>query len=168
MCPANGSEGVIRSRGPTAERPEAVRIWLLGGFRAAVGSRTVEDKHWRLRKATALVKLLALAPRHRLHREQVMDLLWPDSGRAAASNNLRQALHTARKALKPTAGSRYLVSEDEELVLGPKSDLWVDAEALEETAAIARRSEDPASYRVAIDLYAGELLPEDRIVSSAE
>jgi hypothetical protein len=30
---------------------EAVRIWLLGGFRVSVGSRTVEDDEWRLRKA---------------------------------------------------------------------------------------------------------------------
>jgi hypothetical protein len=36
------------------------------------------DASWRLRKAAGLVKLLALAEGHRLHREQAMDLLWPD------------------------------------------------------------------------------------------
>ena len=52
-------------------------MWLLGGFRVSVGARTIEDGGWRLRKAASLVKLLALAPGHRLHREQAMDLLWP-------------------------------------------------------------------------------------------
>ena len=58
-------------------------VWLLGGFRVSVGSRTLEGSQWRLRKATALVKLLAPAPGHRLHREQAMDLLWPALGKKA-------------------------------------------------------------------------------------
>jgi len=54
---------------PRADGPETVRVWLLGGFRISVGSRTITQDAWRLRKAAALVKLLALAPNHRLHRE---------------------------------------------------------------------------------------------------
>jgi DNA-binding SARP family transcriptional activator len=86
-----------------------------------------------------LVKLLALAPGHRLHREQIMDLLWPGSGRKAASNNLRRVIHTARRILDPAAGSRYLASEEESLVLCPRGQLWVDVETFEEVAATARR-----------------------------
>ena len=106
---------------PAGGKPEAVRIRLLGGFSVSVGDRTVWEDTWRLRKAASLVKLLALAPGHRLHREQVMELLWPDLGRRAASNNLRQALYTARQALEPysSAGSRYLASQDESLRLCP-------------------------------------------------
>src|SRR5215204_268682 len=101
----------IRSAGP-----EAVRVKLLGGFSVSVGSRTIQHSEWRLRKVAALVKLLALCAGHRLHREQVMDLLWPDLGRKAASNNLRQSLHALRKTLatSPTEGSSYLLSEDEQ------------------------------------------------------
>jgi hypothetical protein len=79
MCPPAGFEGVAQSGMPTGESPEPVRIWLLGGFRVSVGSQTIEEGAWRLRKPAALVKLLALAPHHRLQREQIMDLLWPDS-----------------------------------------------------------------------------------------
>lgn len=162
---------MARSEAPTVERPEAVRVWLLGGFRVSVGPRTIEKEVWRLRKAASLVKLLALAPSHRLNREQVMDLLWSNLGRRAASNNLRQALHSARQALEPDspAGeSGYLASEDESLVLCPESSLWVDVEAFEETARTARRSRHRAAYEAAIDLYAGELLPADRYEEWAE
>lgn len=38
-----------------------LRIWLLGGFRAAVDGTPVEDESWRRSKARALVKRLALA-----------------------------------------------------------------------------------------------------------
>jgi predicted ATPase/DNA-binding SARP family transcriptional activator/DNA-binding CsgD family transcriptional regulator len=158
MCPPAGLE-YERLRG---ERPAAMRVWLLGGFEVSVGQRTVGGGTWRLRKAAALVKLLALAPGHRVHREQIMDRLWPDLGRKAASNNLRRVLHTARKIIDADAGSHYLASEYESLVLCPGGDLWVDVDAFEEAAATARRSQDPAACRAALDLYAGELLPEDR------
>ncbi len=156
MIPPAEVEGV--------EPTEAVRIWLLGGFRVAISSRTVEEGAWRLRKAASLVKLLSLAAGHRMHREQAMDLLWPDSAKKAASNNLRQTLHAARRALTsdPAEGSRYLASEDEWLVLCPDGPLWVDVEAFEQAASTARRSREPTAYEAALDLYGGELLPADR------
>src|SRR5215212_8431832 len=129
MSPPADFEGLTRS--------EAIRVWLLGGFRVLAASRIIEDNEWRLRKAASLVKLLALAPGHRLHREQVMDVLWPDLGKKAASNNLRQTLHAARRAFEPNraASSRYLNLQDESLALCPRGELWVDAEAFEEAAA---------------------------------
>jgi DNA-binding SARP family transcriptional activator len=158
----SGSERLRSHKAPTGEKRKVVRVWLLGGFRVSVGSRSVPQDAWRLRKAAALVKLLALAPGHSLHREQVMDLLWPDSGRKAASNNLRRVLHAGRRVLDTDAGSRYLMSEDESLILCPHGNLLIDVEAFEEAASTARRAREPAAYRVALELYNGELLPGDR------
>jgi predicted ATPase/DNA-binding SARP family transcriptional activator/DNA-binding CsgD family transcriptional regulator len=117
-----------------------------------------------LRKAVSLVKLLALAPGHHLHRERAMDLLWPDLDSRAAANNLHYALHVARGALDPgpRAPASYLRLRGGRLQLCPESPLWVDVEAFEEAAATARRVREPAAYRAALDLYAGDLLPEDR------
>jgi len=148
----------------------AVRIGLLGGFSVAVGERKVAQSAWRLRKAASLLKLLALAPGHRLHRERAMDLLWPELGLRAASNNLRQALHVARRTLHPDPeiASRLLSVSGEQLLMCPHGQLWVDVETFEEAADTARRSKDPAAYRAAIELYPGELLPEDRYEDWAE
>jgi DNA-binding SARP family transcriptional activator len=55
-----------------------VAITLLGEFAVTVEGRAVDPSHWRRRPAASLVKLLALAPDRRLHREQVIDALWPD------------------------------------------------------------------------------------------
>jgi predicted ATPase/DNA-binding SARP family transcriptional activator/DNA-binding CsgD family transcriptional regulator len=105
-----------------------------------------------------------------MHREQVMDVLWPDLGSQAASNNLRGVVHVARRTLEPdpSAASRYLTLQDDQLALCPEDQLWVDVEAFEEAAAAARRSQDPAAYRTALELYAGELLPENRYEEWAE
>jgi DNA-binding SARP family transcriptional activator len=95
---------------------------------------------------------------------------WPDSGRKAASTNLRRALHAARRTLDSAAGSRYyyMASENDSLVLCPEGQLWVDVEAFEEAARSALRSREPGAYEAAIDLYSGELLPGDRYEGWAE
>jgi predicted ATPase/DNA-binding SARP family transcriptional activator/DNA-binding CsgD family transcriptional regulator len=153
-----------------AKEAGAVRIGLLGGFSVTVGDRKIDDSAWRLKKAASLIKLLALAPSHRLHRERAMDLLWPESGKKAASNNLRQTLHVARKILHhdPEIASRLLNVSGEQLLICQEGALWVDIDAFEEAADTTRRSEDPAAHRAAIELYSGELLPEDRYEEWAE
>jgi predicted ATPase/DNA-binding SARP family transcriptional activator/DNA-binding CsgD family transcriptional regulator len=147
-----------------------VRLRLLGDFVVSMGDRTISEDDWRLRKAASVIKLLALAPGHRLHREQIMDALWPDLGRSAASNNLRRTLHAARQVLEPAPATsgRYLVRKGEHLILCPAERIWVDVEAFEDAASAARRNREPAAYRAAVDLYAGDLLPGDRYEDWAE
>src|SRR5580765_993908 len=104
-------------------------VTLLGGFAAAVDGTAVPDTAWRLKKARELVKLLALARGHRLHREVVMDVLWRDFAPAAAANNLHQAVHAARRALGPDA----IEVRDEVLTLTAE----VDVDLFEQSAAEA-------------------------------
>jgi predicted ATPase/DNA-binding SARP family transcriptional activator/DNA-binding CsgD family transcriptional regulator len=121
---------------------EVLRVRLLGGFRVSVGSRSIGGGRWQRRKAAALVKLLALAPGHRMHRN----------------------LYVVRRTLEPDplTSSRCLTLRGEQLMLCPEGELWVDVDAFEQAAEAARFSQNPVAYRAAVDLYAGELLPEDR------
>ncbi|MDQ4028719.1 MAG: transcriptional activator domain-containing protein, partial [Actinomycetota bacterium] len=75
-------------------------VRLLGGFSVTVDDRPVSVDAWRSRRAADLVKLLALQSNHRLHREQVMEALWPDLSSDAAAANLRKAVHYARRAME--------------------------------------------------------------------
>ena len=141
----------------------SARIHLLGQFEFRQGGRIVTDAGWRLRKARNLVKLLALAPERRLHREQIMAALWPDLEPAAAANNLYQALHAARRMLdEPGCTASLLQVRDEIVSLCPDQPVWIDVAAFEAAAASARREREPATYTRAIELYLGDLLPEDR------
>ncbi len=148
--PADVRDQQVEEIGPVGN----VSVTLLGGFSASVDGVSVDPGVWRLKKARELVKLLALAPGHRLHREQVMDVLWRDRAPAAAANNLHQAVHVARRALGADAidvreGMLSLTAE-------------IDVDRFERTAAEARRKAIPAPYRAALALYRGELLPENR------
>jgi DNA-binding SARP family transcriptional activator len=154
-----------RQTSPQSGEPEAVRVWLLGGFGVSVGSRGIEASRWRVKKAATLVKLLAIAPGHRLHREQVTNVLWPHLGTKSASTNLYRVLHSTRALLEAApadAPFRHPALQGDTLALCPDGLLWADVEAFEEAAATARRSREPAAYRAAVELYASDLLPEDR------
>ena len=90
-----------------------------------------------------------------------MDLLWPHLGGGAAANNLRQVLYVARRILSPAGGFNYLASDGESLVLRSGGELWVDVDVFEDAAITARNTLVPTAYQAALDLYAGDLLPED-------
>ena len=141
-----------------------LRVFLLGDFRVVAEGRPVDDGRWRLRKASAVVKLLALAPGHRLPRERLLDVLWPQLPPAAAGNNLRYALHVARRTLAGGAGAgarRFLRTAAEEVLLYPEGKVWTDAAAFRAAASAAQGRGDPVRYAGAAALYAGDLLPDE-------
>ncbi len=49
-----------------------VTLRLFGRFRAAVGGSAIPDAAWHGHRSKAVVKLLALAPDHQLHRGQLI------------------------------------------------------------------------------------------------
>lgn len=144
-----------------------LRVSMLGGFRVAFGEHEIPETGWRLGKAKSLVKLLALAPDRRLHREQVIDYLWYDLGIEAGANNFHQALHVARRTLATllpgAAPTEILRLRQQILSFDPPCSVQTDVEAFEQAAMVAlqpQRNLD-ALYQ-AIDIYSGALLPDDR------
>ena len=160
-CSTGSGSGVrLVGKGRATSSSTEPRIRLLGGFSVAVGDNVVADRAWRLRKAKALVKILALAPDRRVHRERLAELLWSDRDAVAAANNLNQALYAARRALDAAGadGAAAVVLIDGAVLLKAR----VDVDAFEAVAARARADRHPAAYERALGLYGGELLPEDR------
>ena len=107
-------------------------IALLGRFAVIVDGQPLPAGAWRHKRAAELVKILALAEPHRLHSEQVMDLLWPDLAPDAAASNLRKAVHFARAAL----GAAPAISRSGAMLeLCPGEPVVVDALAFESAAS---------------------------------
>jgi len=142
-----------------------IHITLLGRFAVTVGGVPVAEAGWKRRHAAAVVKVLALAPGRRLHREQVIDLVWPGDTIAEAVPKLHKAAHFARRAIGvPDA----VVLRGDQVVLCPGGNVTVDAVRFGELARRALAAGDAAAAREALALYGGELLPADRYVEWAE
>lgn len=115
--------------------------------------------------------MLALAPQHALHREPVMEQLWPQQSPTTAAKNLHQVLHFARRALAGATRSHdathrqqspvaYLEVRQQVIRLQPVGRVWVDVHAFEQAAKFARHQQNALAYEKALALYEGDLLPE--------
>ncbi len=136
----------------------SVRVSLLGGFGVTVDDVAVPAGAWSRRHAASLVKLLALAPGRRLHREQVMDALWPGLPPDAAAPRLHKAAHYARRAL---GDDDALVLRHDAVALLPGADVRVDVEELRTRGPRALAAGTADAAEDALEAYGGPLLPED-------
>ncbi|MFZ1491744.1 MAG: tetratricopeptide repeat protein [Ilumatobacteraceae bacterium] len=142
-----------------------MHVALLERFSVSVTGTIVPDGRWRTNKARQLVKVLALAPGHRMHREELTDLLWPDADTAAAGKNLRTALHAARVALEPdraAGSSSFLVVVHDIVRLTAPGGVTTDVEAFRGAAEDCRRRGTIEAFEGAVAMYPGDLLPADR------
>jgi DNA-binding SARP family transcriptional activator/tetratricopeptide (TPR) repeat protein len=148
--------------------PVPLRIVGLGRFEVSQGRRVIPDGEWRRRRAGELFRFLLLQHRRRTRRDVVVEALWPDQDPENAHALLHQASSALRRVLEPDLPgkfpSRYLRVRDEtiELELPPGS--TVDFELFESLVADCLRDGDGSPHRLTevLDLYAGELFPEDR------
>ena len=131
---------------------------MLGGFDVVVDGRQVPAAEWRRRQAAALVKMLALVPGRSLHRERVIDALWPDLDVDDAAPRLHKAAHYARRSL---GEARSVVLDGETVALFPDARVDVDAQEFERLAEAALAAADPRAAGRAADAYGGDLLPQD-------
>lgn len=174
----SAAEGFVRPNGGASDRelggPRAVleessatlalSIRLLGGFRAERCVGPVPDFAWQRRGAKQLTKLLAISPGHALHREQILETLWPRVGVDSARNSLAKSLHAARQALEPERpprrGSLYIQIRDDMIALNADHVL-IDADNFQRLAQSALRLATVSAYDAALAVYTGVLLPGD-------
>ncbi|HEY0855486.1 MAG TPA: AAA family ATPase, partial [Albitalea sp.] len=142
-----------------ADPPLPLAVCLLGRFAVSVGSVELAAERWPSLRAAHLVQLLALQPRRRMTREQVIDALWSLLDPEAGAANLRKATHHARQAL---GRHDAIVVQGGEVVLWPERSVTVDAEEFERRAEAALARRDAAECAEVARSYAGDLLPGAR------
>ncbi len=115
-------------------------------------------------RVASLLACLALFPQRDHPREELIDLLWPDSDLAAGRLNLRVALASLRRQMEPPdvpPGS--VVAADRATIRLRPAAFRCDVPAFEAAVREAARALSPAEKRAALDravaLFSGELLP---------
>jgi DNA-binding SARP family transcriptional activator len=142
---------VLTSRRPAA--PE-VMVWTLGGFRVERHGVPVPRSEWHSRKSRQLLKMLAASRGRPLHREQAIEVLWPDADTPNLSNRLAVALSTLRSVLDPEKNhepGHYVESGDDILRLRLEH-VTVDLELFMDHAASATTTGE---------MYRGDFFVED-------
>jgi DNA-binding SARP family transcriptional activator/pimeloyl-ACP methyl ester carboxylesterase len=150
---------------PIAENPLAsprrLHIYLLGQFEVRLDGKLVVDKTWPRARAKALLKLLALQAGRGLHRERILDLLWPDLSVPAANANLRKTLYHVRVAFR-TAGGDDPIEVRADGIVSLTRDVCIDVDEFRKLARRARvGGESVVLYEGALSIYTGQLLPDD-------
>ena len=125
----------------------------------------VPHKNWQKRKAKLLFEILALHPLNELHREELIEKLFPDSDEKSANAGFYRILYAARKALEPErssyASSNYLLSEGQLIKLTASGGLWIDAKEFEQKAREGLKRNDRYLLETAAKLYQGDLLADE-------
>lgn len=80
---------------------EAVSLICLGGFTVLRQGQVVPASAWQSRKARDLLKVLVCRRGRPIHREQLLELLWPGEDPRRTTNRLSVALSTVRAVLDP-------------------------------------------------------------------
>ena len=141
------------------------RIEMLGGLllRDNTGGQAVQTKFYS-RKAALLLARLALPPMRVYGREELIELLWPESALTGGRANLRNVLAHLRRQLASDApdGAQALGADNTHIWLNPEA-VETDVAAFEGLLKRARRAsgegESEEALRAALALYRGELMP---------
>jgi DNA-binding SARP family transcriptional activator len=145
---------------------ESVRLITLGGFAVERDGRRIPDSEFGRQKARTLLALMACA-RGPVHREEVIETLWPELSKGRGLAALNSTLYALRRALEPHlsagASSALIVASGAtyRLVLGER-DSW-DAEEFLRLGAEALAADGEAGLRKLLEAearYTGALLPE--------
>lgn len=167
---ARGAPGAASTAVPNPEpiAPRTVLVRCLGGFALQVDGHPVDLGPLRPR-ARALLRLLALSPNRDVHREKLVDALWPGVELAVGTRRLQVAVSSVRQLLEQGGlpGTEVLSRRGDAYRLALPPGSVVDVEAFErglsDADASARRGDSTATdlRSAALAWYRGDLLPED-------
>ena len=160
------------SPGPVAvvDRAPPLEVRCFGGFELFVGGTAPTLARVRPR-ARALLRLLALYAGQPVHREVIVEAMWPQLDVSAATHNLHVCISGLRSALEPgvsRGASRLIVRDGERYRLALPEGAISDLRTFDARTASAEQARNAgeadaaiADLEVALGLYTGDVLPED-------
>jgi DNA-binding SARP family transcriptional activator len=166
--------GARAAAGPLAVLPMAgqasVGVSALGAFQVIRRGQPVPRAEWQSKKARALLKMLVARRGRPVHREALMEALWPDEDPELLANRLSVALTGVRTILDPDRqrAPEHYVTADRDTVALNRGHLDIDVERFLRSARTAldlvregRVEEAVPALETAEAAYTGEFLEED-------
>ncbi len=149
-------------------RQGLLQIYMLGKFALVANEQGIAIDKWKRRQAITLLKILASQLDRPVHRERILDYLWPDVDEERGWGRLKVTMYYLRTQLRAagaeedtvrTVGSAYQLRRDA---------VWVDTESFEKLATEGRLLQDKGRsdealrcFDEALYLYRGDYLEQD-------
>ncbi|MFI7582808.1 BTAD domain-containing putative transcriptional regulator [Kocuria sp. M1N1S27] len=148
----------------------AVVVACFGGLTVRLGGVPLDLAGVRPR-ARSVLRLLALHAGRPVHRDRLADTLWAELDGSRALHNLQVGISALRAVLYAQGGGedgKTIVREGDSYVLFPGPGSWFDLAEfdrfLHEAEAARRRGDrarEETALQGAVELYAGDVLPEE-------
>ncbi|MDF1617909.1 BTAD domain-containing putative transcriptional regulator [Petrocella sp. FN5] len=107
-----------------------IKVTLFGNFSIQKGEVIIENKEWKTRKISGILKYILAHSGKSISRETLSGVFWPDSDKKAAFTSLRVALYELRKTL-----DRFGMGFEDEypLIIEEKNGFCISSKNLVET-----------------------------------
>lgn len=144
------------------------RIFTFGRFGIVLDNKALAVNEWTRKQALTLLKYLVTNSGNEVHRERLMECLWPGAEEDQARKRLKVVVHFLRRQFKEAGVVDEAIMTTVKGYALRRGAAWVDAEQFQhfarEGASLQRRQqweEALRRYQEACLLYRGDYLEED-------
>lgn len=149
-----------------------LEIRCFGRFEVKIAGKVVPASAFARRHALQLLKILVIRAERPVHRDQLIDLLWPkEENEFVRLNRLYGVIHSLRKAIETSPRKnqcKTIVSDGESYFFHYEPDCVVDLLRFKKLLACAEKAQRQDESQIcaqylaeAVELYCGDLFEED-------
>jgi DNA-binding SARP family transcriptional activator len=148
-----------------------LEIRCLGAFELYRQGRLAVPDMLKRRKAMNLLQILLIHGGHRVARDALEELLWPEADPEAAANRFYVLVHTLRRLVEPSHQDQHWVficNDGDRYYFNPEAPYRLDIREFREYIGLGERrerqgdvSEAIDAYETAVELYRGDLLEDE-------
>lgn len=145
-----------------------VHVLTLGRFAVHVGARVVPVHTWSRKQSLGLFKYLLTCRDKHIHRDVLIEALWPEASPEAGRERLKVVVYSLRRTLCSAGAPADLITRSGETYGLKRSGLWLDIDAFEDLAQKGNRllaqgetQEATRCFEDADVLYRGDYMADD-------
>lgn len=152
-----------------ASANQQLRVSTFGCFGLSVSDHSLAVERWYRKHALTLLKLLVTQRGKAVHREHVIECLWPDADERRGRERLKVTTYFLRQQMRAAGLNGDVVTFANATLSLRRDAVWLDCDAFEgffhEGRILKRRGQAKdalACFEKAERLYKGDYLPEER------
>jgi DNA-binding SARP family transcriptional activator len=145
-----------------------LQIFTLGSFGLVVAGQSIALEKWKRKQAVTLLKYLVSQLDRPVHRERLLDSLWPGVDEQQGWGRLKVAMYCLRSELRANGMNEDVIKTSDKTYMLRRDAVWVDTYAFEKLVTEGRELQQQKQWKDALSrfndaglLYRGDYLEEE-------